>query len=84
MWTEECEESANTLLTLSMAIVVDDDLMIDDAPHCSTGEVPGPSTFYGWKFNHYFEVIQEWDKNIRVHCNASFVFATKLCLVHKT
>jgi len=65
-----------------MADVMDDDLMIDDAPSCSTSEVPGPSTFYGWKFNLYFEVVKEGD-NTYV-CIASFVLATKLCPVHET
>ena len=26
------------------------------------------ATFYGWKYSHYFEVVEEADKNIRAHC----------------
>ena len=25
-------------------------------------------TFYGWKYNHYFVVVEEGEKNLRVRC----------------
>ena len=35
-----------------------------------------PTTFHGWKYSHYFKVVEEGNKNIRVHCT--------LCLGNKT
>ena len=26
------------------------------------------ATFYGWKYSHYFVVVEEIDKNLRAHC----------------
>jgi len=26
------------------------------------------ATFYGWKYSHYFEVVEEGEKNLQVHC----------------
>ena len=38
----------------------------------STTEVvkvgPGVASFYGWIYKHYFQVISEDSKNLRVHC----------------
>jgi len=62
-----------------MADAEDDDLMID-VPSCSASEVSGPSTFYSWKFNHYFEVIQERTYK----CGVSYVLALNFvqCMKH--
>jgi len=29
------------------------------------------ATFYGWKYSHYFEVVEEGEKNLRVCCTLS-------------
>ena len=34
------------------------------------------ATFFGWKYSHYFTVIEEGEKNIRMHCT--------LCIGNKT
>ena len=42
----------------------------------STLERAAKTTFYSWKYRHYFTVVEEGEKNIRVHCT--------LCVGHKT
>ena len=28
----------------------------------------GTATFYGWKYNHYFVVVEENEKNLKARC----------------
>ena len=37
--------------------------------HASSGEVANTGTaFHGWKYKHYFVLVNEDAKNLRVHC----------------
>ena len=40
-----------------------------------TFTTPGNATFYGWKYSHYFVVVEEIDKTLRARCT--------LCPAHK-
>ena len=68
------------------------------AESCSSKDesISGNATFHSWKYSHYFKVVEEGSKNIRVRCtlcpgtktlssarNTTSNFKTHLARVHK-
>ena len=55
-------------------VMVEDDSiqLVRDSDSASSSEVakvgPGVATFHGWMYKHYFQVVSEDSKNLRVRC----------------
>jgi len=42
------------------------------------------ATFYYWKYSHYFEVVDEGDKNLKAHCTLCLASAKPLSCARNT
>ena len=81
-----CEDTWLMYFSLAMAeieTVAVSSPSISDSSTVSKGGVK-EATFYHWKYRHYFEVVDESDKNLKVCCTLCSPSSKPLCCARNT